>query len=422
MSPDPAEAVLDSRQSWIRLAAIVGLATLGGAGMWSVVVVLPYVQAEFGATRAEASLPYTLTMIGFATGGILMGRLADRFGIMVPVLFGTVMLAAGYMLAAMAPTLLAFALAQGVLIGALGSSAAFGPLMADASLWFRRRRGIAVALAASGNYLAGTVWPPILQGLIVAQGWRMAHVLVGIGLLVTMLPLALLLRARAPVLRVAPRVAGAPPPATARPLGMSPNSLTALLCIAGVCCCVAMAMPQVHIVAYCGDLGYGVARGTEMLSLMLACGIVSRIASGFIVDRVGGLATLLLGSVLQAVALAFYLFFDSLVSLYLISAMFGLFQGGIVPAYAVIVREYFPARQAGTRVGIVLMSTLLGMALGGWLSGVVFDWTGTYAMAFLNGMVWNGMNIAIVAWLLWRSRYVRREASTLHGPAPAAAR
>ena len=209
MTPDPAEAVLDSRQSWVRLAAIVGLATLGGAGMWSVVVVLPYVQAEFGATRAEASLPYTLTMIGFATGGILMGRLADRFGIMVPVLFGTVMLTAGYLLAAMAPTLLAFALAQGVLIGALGSSAAFGPLMADASLWFRRRRGIAVALAASGNYLAGTVWPPILQGLIVAQGWRMAHVLVGIGLLVTMLPLALLLRARAPVLRVAPRVAGA---------------------------------------------------------------------------------------------------------------------------------------------------------------------------------------------------------------------
>ncbi|WP_439597559.1 MFS transporter [Falsiroseomonas sp.] len=408
MSPDPAAAILDSRQSWIRLAAIVGLATLGGAGMWTVVVALPHVQAEFGATRGEASLPYTLTMIGFATGGILMGRLADRFGIMVPVLFGTVMLAGGYVLAAMAPSLTAFALAQGVLIGALGSSAAFGPLMADASLWFRRRRGIAVALAASGNYLAGTVWPPILQALIVAQGWRMAHLLVGIALLVTMLPLALLLRARAPVLRVAPVVAGAPPLATDRPLGMRPNSLTALLCFAGIGCCVAMAMPQVHIVAYCGDLGYGVARGTEMLSLMLACGIVSRIVSGLIADRIGGLATLLLGSVLQAVALAFYLFFDSLVSLYLISALFGLFQGGIVPSYAVIVREYFPARQAGTRVGIVLMATLLGMALGGWLSGLVFDWTGSYAMAFLNGMAWNAANVVIVAWLLWRARRLGR--------------
>ena len=419
MTPDPAEAVLDSRQSWIRLAAIVGLATLGGVGMWSVVVALPYVQAEFGATRAEASLPYTLTMVGFACGGILMGRLADRFGIMVPLLIGTVLLALGYVLASLAPSLLTFALAQGVLIGALGSSAAFGPLMADASLWFRRRRGIAVALAASGNYLAGTVWPPILQAMIVAQGWRMAHLLVGLGLLVTMLPLALLLRARAPVLRVPPVVAGAPPPATARPLGMHPNSLTALLCFAGIGCCVAMAMPQVHIVAYCGDLGYGVARGTEMLSLMLACGIVSRIVSGFIVDRIGGLATLLLGSVLQAVALAFYLFFDSLVSLYLISALFGLFQGGIVPSYAVIVREYFPARQAGTRVGIVLMSTLLGMALGGWLSGVVFDLTGTYAMAFLNGMVWNGLNIAIVAWLLWRSRRAMLRSPSVTQPGPA---
>ncbi|MGK7869647.1 MFS transporter [Falsiroseomonas sp. E2-1-a20] len=399
------DAVLDSRQAWVRLAALVGLATLGGAGMWSVVVALPYVQAEFGATRGEASLPYTLTMLGFATGGILMGRLADRFGVMVPVLMGTVMLTLGYVLAAMATSLMAFALAQGVLIGALGSSAAFGPLLADASLWFRRRRGIAVALAASGNYLAGTVWPPILQALISAQGWRVAHLVVGGVLLVTMLPLSLLLRRRPPALPpVVPRAAGAPAPVAARPLGMDSNLLTLLLCVAGLGCCVAMAMPQVHIVAYCADLGYGVARGTEMLSLMLACGIVSRIVSGLIVDRIGGLATLLLGSVLQAVALAFYLFFDSLVSLYLISALFGLFQGGIVPSYAVIVREYFPARQAGTRVGVVLMATLLGMALGGWLSGVIFDWTGSYAVAFLNGMAWNAMNVVIVSWLLWRAR------------------
>ncbi|NKC32010.1 MFS transporter [Falsiroseomonas selenitidurans] len=400
-----AEAVLDSRQAWTRLAAIVALATLGGAGMWSVVVALPHVQAEFGATRGEASLPYTLTMIGFAGGGILMGRLADRFGIMVPLLGGTVMLGGGYILAAFAPSLTVFALVQGVLIGALGSSAAFGPLMADASLWFRRRRGIAVALAASGNYLAGTVWPPVVQALITAQGWRTAHLVVGVVLLVTMLPLALLLRARPP--RAAPRPAGSPAPPASRPLGLTPNGLTALLGLAGVGCCVAMAMPQVHIVAYCGDLGYGVARGTEMLSLMLACGIVSRIASGFIADRIGGLGTLMLGATLQAVALAFYLFFDSLVSLYLISALFGLFQGGIVPSYAVIVREYFPASQAGTRVGIVLMATLLGMALGGWLSGVVFDWTGSYAMAFLNGMAWNAANLAIVGWLLLRARRLR---------------
>jgi MFS family permease len=396
--------LVDSRAAWIRLAAVVALATIGGAGMWSVVVALPHVQAEFGATRAEASLPYTLTMLGFGAGGILMGRLADRFGVMVPLLGGTVMIAAGYAMAGMATSLTMFALAQGVMIGLLGSSAAFGPLLADASLWFRRRRGIAVALAASGNYLAGAVWPPILTALIDAHGWRTAHVLVGLICLVTMLPLSLLMRARPPGLRGGTAAELSGEGGSGRPLGLSRNGLTLVLCAAGLACCVAMAMPQVHIVAYCGDLGYGVARGAEMLSLMLACGIVSRIASGFIADRVGGLSTLLLGSVLQGVALTLFLFFDGLSSLYVLSAMFGLFQGGIVPSYAVIVREHFPAREVGMRVGIVLMSTLVGMALGGWLSGLVFDLTGSYFAAFLNGVAWNAANVAIVATLLIRAR------------------
>jgi len=168
---------------------------------------------------------------------------------------------------------------------------------------------------------------------------------------------------------------------------------------------VAMSMPQVHIVAYCGDLGYGVARGAEMLSLMLGFGIVSRIGSGFIADRIGGVRTLLLGSLLQGVALFLYLWFDGLASLYVISALFGLFQGGIVPSYAIIVREYFPPREAATRLGVVLMATLLGMALGGWLSGLVFDLTGSYRAAFLNGLGWNLLNVAIMVWLLQRTRH-----------------
>jgi MFS family permease len=177
-----------------------------------------------------------------------------------------------------------------------------------------------------------------------------------------------------------------------------------LLCVAGVACCVAMSMPQVHIVAYCGDLGYGAARGAEMLSLMLACGIVSRLISGAICDRIGGLRTLLLGSVLQGVALLLFLPFDGLVSLYLISALFGLFQGGIVPSYAIIVREYFPPAEAGARVGTVLMCTLLGMALGGWMSGKVFDLTGSYQAAFVNGIGWNLLNLAVVLLLIYRVR------------------
>jgi MFS family permease len=192
----------------------------------------------------------------------------------------------------------------------------------------------------------------------------------------------------------------------------SAGTLQVLLCIAGVACCVAMSMPQVHIVAYCGDLGYGVARGAEMLSLMLGFGIISRVASGFIADRIGGVRTLLLGSVLQGVALFLYLFFDGMVSLYIISALFGLFQGGIVPSYAMIVREYFPAREAGTRVGLVLMATLLGMALGGWMSGAIFDVAGSYRAAFLNGLAFNLVNVMIMLWLLARSR---------RGPAVAAA-
>jgi len=184
----------------------------------------------------------------------------------------------------------------------------------------------------------------------------------------------------------------------------SPMTLQVLLCIAGVCCCVAMSMPQVHIVAYCGDLGYGVARGAEMLSMMLGFGIISRIASGFIADQIGGVRTLLLGSVLQGTALFLYLWFDGLISLYVISALFGLFQGGIVPSYAIIVREYFSPREAGTRLGLVLMATLLGMALGGWLSGLIFDLTGSYRAAFLNGLAWNLVNVSIMAWLLQRSR------------------
>jgi MFS family permease len=398
-------SVIDSPAAWWRLVASLAIATLGGVGMWSVVVALPAVQAEFGVDRGSASLPYTLTMVGFGFGGILMGRLSDRYGIARPLAGATLALAAGYALAGMAPTLLTYALAQGLLIGALGSSATFGPLLADVSHWFERRRGLAVAITASGNYLAGTVWPPIVQHLIETIGWRATHVAIGVVCLIAMLPLTLVLRRRAPYVR-AVDARDARPVATSAPraLGLSPSALQALLVIAGLACCVAMSMPQVHIVAYCGDLGYGPAAGAQMLSLMLGFGIVSRLLSGWIADHIGGLRTLLLGSALQGVALVLYVPFDGLASLYLISALFGLFQGGIVPSYAIIVREYFAPHEAGARVGWVVMATLFGMALGGWLSGEVFDLTGSYRAAFLNGIAWNVLNLTIVLWLLARTR------------------
>jgi MFS family permease len=380
-----------------RLAASLALSTIGGIGLWSVVVALPAIEAEFGVDRGGASLPYTATMVGFAVGGVLMGRLADRFGIMVPIMLGTLMLGIGYVAAAQATELWQFILAQALLIGMLGSSSTFGPLVADVSLWFHRRRGIAVAIVASGNYLAGTIWPPLLQYAIATVGWRQAHVGIGAFCVLTMLPLALALRRRAPMhegslLVGAREIAGG--------LRMSPSRLQALLVLAGLACCIAMSMPQVHIVAYCGDLGYGPARGAEMLSLMLGLGVVSRIGSGLIADRIGGLGTLILGSTLQCVALLFYLPFDGLASLYVVSALFGLSQGGIVPSYALIVRDHFPAREAGARVGLVLMATVLGMAAGGWMAGAIYDLTGSYQMAFVNGIAWNLVNMSIAFWLL----------------------
>ncbi len=400
--------VVDSPAAWWRLAASLAIATLGGVGMWSVVVALPAVQADFGVDRGSASLPYTLTMVGFGFGGILMGRLSDRHGIALPLAGAAVALGAGYVLAGLAPTLFTYALAQGVLIGALGSSAMFGPLLADISHWFERRRGLAVAITASGNYLAGTVWPPVVQQLIESVGWRSTHMIVGGVCLAALLPLTLALRKRAPYVRAVDAGAARPVRSSARrPLGLSPAALQTLLVIAGLACCVAMSMPQVHIVAYCGDLGYGPAAGAQMLSLMLGFGIVSRLLSGWIADHIGGLRTLLLGSALQGAALVLYVPFDGLASLYVISALFGLFQGGIVPSYAIIVREYFTPQEAGTRVGWVVMATLFGMALGGWMSGEVFDATGSYRAAFVNGIAWNLLNLSIVGWLLARARTVR---------------
>ncbi len=372
--------------------------------MWSVVVILPAVQETFGLSRADASLSYTLAMTGFGVGGILMGRLVDSLGVFRPLIAGIVVLSLGYVATAFAETHWQFAVAYGLLIAMLGASISFGPLIADTSLWFDRRRGIAVGICASGNYLAGTLWPPLLQSLVATHGWRQTHVWIALFCLVTMLPLALVLR-RPPPNQHATTAGGST--SRRRPVGPAPFSLPVmqvLLIIAGITCCLAMAMPQVHIVAYCGDLGYGAARGAEMLSLMFGFGIISRLGSGYVADRIGGLNTLLIGSILQTVALALYVPFDSLVSLYIVSALFGLFQGGLVPSYAIIVREYFPPEQIGTRVGITLTATMIGMAAGGWMTGAIFDIAGSYRVAFINGVFWNLVNMAIVLVMIWRVR------------------
>jgi MFS family permease len=399
MNPAATTFTPDSRYAWIRLVISLVLAVVGGIGLWLAVVVLPTIQAEFGVDRAGASLPYTATFIGFAVGGFIMGKVADRFGIIVPVSIAAVSLCAGFILAALSQSYWQFVVVQAVLIGCFGSAATFGPLVADASQWFLKRRGIAVAIVASGNYIAGTLWPPAMQAAIQSYGWRTTYMAIGIICVVIMLPLAQFLRRRphfddtaSPASRASGQKGGLLPK---HPL------LFPALVLAGLSCCVAMSMPQVHIVAYCADLGYGPARGAEMLSIMLGFGVVSRLASGLIADKIGGLATLIAGSFLQMLALLFYIPFDGLTSLYIVSAVFGLSQGGIVPSYALIIRDHFPAREAGSRISTVLTATVLGMALGGWLSGEIYDWTGSYTLAFVNGVAWNVLNLSIALWILW---------------------
>jgi len=404
MSTTPADpSLIDSRQAAWRLLFTVGLVVLGNSSMYVVSVVLPVVQAEFGIGRADASMPYTMMMLCLGIGGMWTGRLADRHGLMPVLWVGALAVCGGFVWAGMSASIWVFGLAHG-LLGLVGSSSTFAPLLADTALWWNRRRGIAVAICASGNYIAGALWPPIVQHGIQTIGWRPTYVLLGCICGLGMFVLSLRMRQRPPLMSGVPAMGGAPTVDRSRPFGLKPARAQLLMCVAGVACCVAMSMPQVHIVAYCTDLGFGAARGAEMLSLMLASGIVSRLVSGVICDRIGGVGTLLLGSALQGVALLMFLPFDGMVPLYVVSAMFGLFQGGIVPSYAIIIREHFAPEEAGVRVGAVIMATLVGMALGGWLSGWVFDVTGSYRAAFINGIGWNLLNLAIAFWLFRRTR------------------
>ena len=386
----------------VRLITALVLVTMGGAAMYAIIVVLKPVSFEFGVGRGVASLPYFMFMMVGGIGGVVMGRLADRHGVLVPALIGCVGLPAGMAGAAFAEEFWQFCVSLGVLSGLLGTSALFAPIAADISHWFTRRRGLAVAIVITGTYFAGALWPPIVQASLDARGWRETFVAIAILMAVTMLPLVALLY-RKPASLIEAQAARAAPGA-GRPLGVAPGTLQCLICAAGLGCCVAMAAPQVHIVAHVTDLGYAAQHGAAMLSLMLGTGIVSRIGSGFISDRIGGLRTLLLGSVLQAVTLAAFLGADTLTLLYVVSAVFGLSQGGIVPSYTIIIRTFFPAREAGRRIGWAMLFTFAGMALGGWMAGALFDLTGSYTASFINAVAFNVMNAAIVVFLARRHR------------------
>ena len=390
----------DSLYSWTRLLIALLLATVGNIGMWVVVIVLPDIQQEFKIDRGTASIPFALTMVGFAIGNWVMGHVVDRYGITKTIILAATVNTAGYIAAMYVNNVYSLSILQ-FFIG-LGTAAAFGPLIADTSHWFLKRRGIAVALIASGNYFSGAIWPPLFNSTLQSDGWRDVYWILALSTVFIMIPLSFLLTKK--ISEETARISDAASSDKRQNVSISPKALTILLSIAGIGCCVAMSMPQVHIVAFCIDLGFGPAVGAEMLSLMLIGGIISRLINGLIADKLGGVYTLLIGSTLQCIALFLYLPFDGLVSLYIVSLVFGLSQGGIVPSYAIIIREYLPGADAGTRVGFVMMCTIMGMAIGGWMSGWIYDLTGSYAAAFWNGIVWNFLNIAIVLFLITRNR------------------
>ena len=387
----------DSLYSLTRLIITLFIAIVGNAGMWGIVVIMPNLGDEFQVSRSVLSIPYTLTMLGFALGNVFLGRIVDRFGITRAIILASLLNAFGYVCASIFDSFLALAFFH-LFIG-LGTAVSFGPLLADISLWFRKYRGIAVAITASGNYVSGAIFPILLGGLISDYGWRISYFLLALSCIFIILPASFFLQRRLDKKYSDEQERQASIMSTSS--RFKPLTLQIILSIAGICCCVAMSMPQIHLVTMCVDLGYGSQVGAEMLSLMLLGGVISRLVSGVLVDFIGGVRTLLLGSSLQCIGLILYYPTTEMNSLYLVSLIFGLSQGGIVPSYAIIVREYMPPQEAGARVGIVIMATVIGMAFGGWISGVIFDATNSYQLAILNGIIWNFVNILIVASLLF---------------------
>ncbi|MDP6706209.1 MAG: MFS transporter [Alphaproteobacteria bacterium] len=399
-----AGASIETAYGWLVVTASTLILSVTFGGTYLVVVGLKPIAADFGWPRSIPSLAYTVIYVGAGFGGILMGWWSDRRGMFGPAIIGAVAIALGSILTGYSTEMVGFLFAQGILVGLIGNGAMFAPLMSNATRWFDRRRGMAVAIVASGQPLAGALWPSIFRWSIDAYGWRMSMIGYGIVALVIVLPLSLALRRPRPGNTPGSMPSRGEMDADGRVLGLRANLVLAMLGVAIVGCCIAMSMPMVHIVAYCSDLGYSAARGAEMLSLLLACAFMSRLIFGWTADRIGGLKTILLSSGLQAMVLSFYTLFDGMLGLYLLSALFGLVFGGIVPSYSLVVRELFPENQAGWRTGVVYLFGTIGMGLGGWLGGLIFDLTGGYQLAFITGVASNVVNLVLIMTLVWRSQ------------------
>ena len=391
---------IDSRQAWLRLFLVFTRSVLGTAGMWSVVIIMPSIQNEFQLDRAASTYPYVTTMFGYGFGNVIIGRMLDKIGIKKPIIFALSLLITSYLLSTLANNILWLSIIQFFL--GFSAAAFFGPMMADISKYFNKRKGLAVSLVASGQHLCGAIWPFIIKDFLIEGDWRNAHLFIALICSIFIPILFYFIGNKSPNSKNNTLVLEEIKNTNSNlKLPISNQRVQTLLMIAGIFCCVAMAMPQVHIVPLCIDSGFGLGVGTEILSFMLFAAVTSRVLFGLLSDKIGPIQTLILGSALQAISLSMFLPFDSQLSLYIVAIFFGLSQGGIVPIYAVIISKFLPANEVAERVGLLIFATIIGMSLGGWLSGEIYDYTSSYSLAFLNGIFWNIINLIIMIYLFF---------------------
>jgi MFS family permease len=388
---------IESAYSWVVAFASMATLALAMGANYLAIVSVPFFEAEMGWSRSAATSIYSATTLGAGIGGIVMGFYASRMGVQAALSIAAVGLVVGCVLVALSDSLGGLLAPAFAFIGMLGMGTGFAPLIANVTLWFDRNRGLAIATVAMGQTVSGGIWNVTFEPLVVEYGWRAVYVGYGLFAACAIIPLSLFHKRQPPELARLKAAKASGAPAEERPVpNVNPHLLIFLLGMAIVGCCVAMSMPVAQMVAYCATLGYGTTVGAELASLLLICSGVSRLGFGLISDRIGGLNTILIGATMQAAALSLFIFFDGLDQLYLVSAIFGLVFGGIVPAYGLAVRELFPAREAQTKTGIIYFFGYVGMAGGGLIGGFVYDVTLNYPTAFAVGVAFNLVNIALI--------------------------
>jgi MFS family permease len=408
-------ASIESRASWAVALTALGVYTVAFGAPIITVVALKPIAAEMGGARSVPALAYSLAWLGAAAGGIAMGRLAERVGVRWTVMSGAVMISLGLVISSLGGRTMLF-LGHGLFIGLLGNAGINAPLYVYVARWFDRRRGTAMMLISSGTYAAGAIWPVLFEQGVATIGWRHTMLIYAIFEVAVVVPVAATMFG--PPLDAAMTAAAVGPAPGMPVLGLRPRTVQALLCLAGLFCCIPMAMPQGHLVAFCSDLGIRASHGAAMLSLLLGCAFLSRGFWGLVADRIGGLRTVLAGSVCQITALTGFLLTQDEAGLFAVAGLFGLGFSGIIPAYVVAIRELFPAAEASWRVPTVLMFTGSGMAAGGWLAGVIYDYAGFYAAAFAVGIAVNALHIIVISTLVLR----RGQPVRSHAALPSASR